>query len=243
MNHLLLKIFRLPIAIFGIFCLLCAGRASGQDQKVRLGLEAGAGIATMNYPLYAGSNNSLGGGFLHVGGTAQLALGERFALRTSVYFEGRSVGTNDFNSGNFKVSGYDIMLPLNLIIQKQLGAGDALYFGVGPYVSYTTSLVFEHPDQNGNFINTSLKFGTTDDADLRALDFGGDAKVGFQLGNGCYINLGFNASIFNRAPVSGSGENIRSQEFFIFNLGYFFPSNPKRRFSYGSGMGDYYRKN
>src|SRR6202008_3594542 len=100
-----------------------------------------------------------------------------------------------------------------------------LYFGGGPYIAFNLpSKKVEHIP--GNDIETDVSFGDQPANDLRGIDYGGNAIIGYRTGMGVSVSLHYTQGARNLVPVE-NGDKIKNIAFGI-RIGYLFRNAPKK---------------
>ncbi len=116
-------------------------------------------------------------------------------------------------------------LPLNIVYNMKWGKS-VLYFGGGPYVDFDlpSKRVASIP---GNKIVTDVVFGNTISDDMKGIDYGGNAVIGFRTPMGVSVSLHYTQGLRNLYPVdNATNDKIKSIAFGI-RVGYLFKAASK----------------
>lgn len=135
--------------------------------------------------------------------------------------------------GNKRLNPWYLEVPLNGIFNFKAGDGK-FFIGAGPYVAF--GLLGKYTDVrriDGNLVTgdgsgENLKFGKNTDIDkskdLKAIDFGLNFLLGYQLANGLNANLGYGLGLTNVSPnagLSGDASSMKNRVISI-SLGFSF---------------------
>ncbi|MBX2922770.1 MAG: PorT family protein [Chitinophagaceae bacterium] len=175
--------------------------------QVQWGVKAGGNLSAMLLKDESGYTNvKLRPGF-HLGGTADLALSEKFALQPSLLLTSKGF-TIDKNGGaqylygvdRIKFTSYYIELPVNFIFKPQVGNGKML-LGAGPYIAYGVGGRWK-AEANGMSVTGKLKFlNNFSSADssmggnsktvpyTKPFDFGANILIGYEFSKNLYFHI------------------------------------------------------
>ena len=183
----------------------------------------------------------------HVGGTADIALGNSFALQPGLIFSTKGYKVDEdavsfdlYNDQTVKLSAYYLELPVNVIFKPQLGKGNLL-LGVGPYIAYglggkwkaTSDGISVKGDLE--FVNDFVDTNTNTDSSAfnnsptlpygKPFDFGGNLLIGYQFTKNCYIQLNGQLGLLDIEPsyngISDERTSMKNVQFGL-SVGYKF---------------------
>lgn len=193
-----------------MFCLL----ANFIHAQVSFGVQAGVSLASYkasNEGVSATSKTKAGfsGGFV-----ASIDISNGLSFRPELNFlqKGGTVKENDVTD---KLTLNYLELPLNFTYHVKLGEGK-LFFGLGPVLAYGLSGTDKNSENPEDY---KIKFGNSDDADLKPLEIGGNVLAGYQLGNGLFLAANYNFGLNNISPASDIKDHNR---YFGIRLGFMF---------------------
>lgn len=221
--------------------LMISGSAAAQ---MKIGVEAGINANNLadQYQNETVSNQIKMG--FHGGVVADFGLGESFsispALRYSMKggqeqrhynttYNGLPAAVEEKN----KLSYHYIELPVNLIYKTGVEGSGRFLIGAGPYIAMMVNAQNKqkqtiHQIINGemkdteNDANRSLKIGDDPGDEIKALDYGGQAFVGYQLPMGVFVKGGAQVGLAN-TQFSTPVQELKQKNYnFFLTLGYFF---------------------
>lgn len=121
-------------------------------------------------------------------------------------------------------------MPLNFVYNLKWGK-KIIYFGGGPFID------FDLPSKNvsripGNKIETDIRMGNEVSDDLRGIDYGGNAIIGFRIPNGMFVTLNYTQGARNLIPQGvldlPGRENDKTKSIaFGIRVGYLFKAGNK----------------
>lgn len=130
--------------------------------------------------------------------------------------------------GNKRLNPWYLQVPLNGIFSFKVGAGK-IFIGAGPYVAfglfgkYTDGRRIDGNLVTGDGSSENLKFGNNTDIDkskdLKAIDFGLNFLLGYQLANGLNANLGYGLGLTNVSPNAGLSGDASSMKNRVVSVG------------------------
>ncbi|MCO5240770.1 MAG: PorT family protein [Chitinophagaceae bacterium] len=175
--------------------------------QVQWGVKAGGNLSGMLLKDEGGYVKiKLRPGF-HLGGTAELALADKFSLQPSLLLTSKGF-TIDKSGGaqylygvdRIKFTSYYIELPVNFIFKPQAGNGKML-LGAGPYFAYGLGGRWK-AEANGMSVTGKLKFindFSSADSSIggnsrtvpytKPFDFGANILIGYEFSKNLYIHL------------------------------------------------------
>ena len=152
------------------FTLYFTNTASAQ---VRFGIKAGLNLANLTFSNFGElePDTKMLPSF-QVGGLVEMDFSENVGLGVGLQFHGK--GTKDGTDGSdAKITLNYIQVPV-MIQYRNMG----FFAGVGPYAAFGISGKYKEDGESED-----VSFGSSEDDDFSALDFGGTVEVGYEFGN------------------------------------------------------------
>ncbi len=189
----------------------------------RFGLKGGVNLPKYKYVNDAEntSNETESTTNFNLTGYADIPVGSYFSVQPGLSLQGK--GAKYFESGNNKVEEnvLAIEIPVNLLVNLPVGPGK-IYLGGGPYAGFNVSGQRKLTTGSGT-AESDLKIGNDSGDDIKALDFGLNALVGYQLSSGLNFGAGYGFGLTNLTPTSTSNTNIeKNNRLLSFTVGYAF---------------------
>lgn len=197
--------------------------SQAQMQKSSFGIHAGATFASVKAKasgIYISSS-------IHTGFTAGIVssfnLGKSFSFRPELNFtqKGGIINISGIENIKDKLTLNYIELPLNFVYNTNsskgkffAGAGPSFAFGVSGKERTSGMVTDEH----------KVKFGSGDNADFKAFDFGLNLLTGYQFENGLFFSGNYNFGISNISPDNSEKDYNR---YFGITIGFMFPGKGK----------------
>lgn len=196
-------------------------------QSARFGITAGAVFS--NYDGKVGGESStdktrIGMTF---GVLVDIPLSKNFSFQPAINYvqKGSKIDTT-FDGVTIKDQHIvnSIEVPLNFVFNAR-GSGGNFFIGAGPTFAYAISGKEKLTDGT-NSDSRDLKFGSTQDDDLRSMDIGANFMAGYCFNSGLMVSANYNAGLNNLMPVSSDG-SIKSHYFGI-KVGFLFGGSGKK---------------
>lgn len=144
---------------------------------------------------------------------------DHFAFQPAVFFSMMGCyipGSNTFYQGlttvvpNVTTSIYYIHVPLNFVYKTELGPGK-VFVGAGPYLAWgiygvNKSEAYNVGVQSAPASSETIKFGS-DSSSVKALDYGLDIMIGYELPSGFLFRAGYSYGLANMSNISSLTEN------------------------------------
>ncbi|MCL1821946.1 MAG: PorT family protein [Prolixibacteraceae bacterium] len=191
---------------------------SASFAQVKIGLTAGFNTSRL---LFEDENTDFKAGF-QAGVVADLGITPNFSVIPELLFSQRG-GKEEFEEGGTKETSTTtlnyLQLPVNCAYKFDVGAGSKFMIFAGPYIGYGLSGKAKYAaEEDGEKFDDSadIKFGS--DKDLKALDFGVNAGVGYQYEK-IFFKLQFNQGLSNLS--NESSYKMKNQNIAV-SVGYFF---------------------
>lgn len=154
-------------------------------------------------------------------GYADIPVGSYFSVQPGLSLQGK--GAKYYENGNNEIEDNILALeiPVNLLVNLPAGPG-RIYLGGGPYGAFNISGQRKLTIA-GTTTEPDLEIGDESGDDIKALDFGFNALVGYQLNSGLNFGAGYGFGLTNLRPGSTSGTNIeQNNRLWSFTVGYAF---------------------
>jgi hypothetical protein len=187
--------------------------SSVRSQNVTFGFTAGVAIA--NYKLSADnismkfdSKAGLTAGFL-----VDVPCTEHFSFQPALNFVQKGVQSTDNSSGitvRDKSTISMLEIPFNFLYNTHGNTGN-FFAGAGPSVAFGLSGKSKTTYSDGTPDESSdIKFGSTEDDDLKGFDLGANFLAGYNFSNGLMLALNFNQGLSNLVPKPEGNEKMKS---------------------------------
>jgi hypothetical protein len=183
-------------------------------QKTKFGVVAGATFATQKISNEAIAIDGSAKVGVTLGGTVDIELAENFHIQPGLNFTQKNSEFSAFGESLTRNLSY-VEIPLNLLYNLEVGSGK-IFAGAGPTLGFGVS----GKNKSGS-VSESIKWGSGEDNDLKAFDFGLNLLAGYELTQGITIGLNYNIGLANLAPVTEGGTKYKINYFGI-RLGYKF---------------------
>lgn len=117
-------------------------------------------------------------------------------------------------------------VPLNIVFNMKWGKG-VFYLGGGPFVDFNfpSKKVSSIP---GNKTENDVVFGNTVAADIKGIDYGGQAIMGFRSPMGLYVALNYTQGARNLFPVDNANKDKIKSIAFGIRVGFLFKAAAKK---------------
>lgn len=187
-----MKKILLFIAVF--FCIANIATA----QKISVAVSGGIAYANTFIKIDSEKVEGMGSRNGFTGGLAvNIPFSKYFSFQPGVNFLQKGFKNN--TSATTLTLNY-IELPLHLIFNTRNNLADKkaddFFFGIGPSIAFTTSGEMSLKTDSGTFKHT-LKLGSSDNDELRSLDFGANVMMGCQFANKIFFSVNYNIGLSN----------------------------------------------
>lgn len=199
-------------------------QTSTSTSTTRFGLKGG-----VNLPKYKYVNDDENSSYdtkttvnFNLTGYADIPVSSYFSVQPGISLQGKGAKlSDDDNDNKIEDNVLAIEIPVNLLLNLPAGPGH-IYLGGGPYAGFNIAGQRE-TTLLGVSTEDDLKFGKNNDDDLKALDFGFNALVGYQLSSGLNFGAGYGFGLTNLIPTSDSNTNGEvNNRLWSFTVGYAF---------------------
>ena len=218
-----------------ISILFFAIQAQGQ---LKFGVRAGLNLADMSLKETSGMTEKMITSF-HVGGIAEYSLSESLSVEAGLLLsgKGKKLEYSESDQGvsigaKITIAPLYLEVPINAVFKVDLGsaklqlfAGPYLGYGIGGKIKsdYTASGLPSGVTLSSlGFTNetTDIKFGTKDDSNLKATDFGLNIGAGVEMNN-MLVRLQYGLGLSNLDPAGSSSNEMKNKVIGI-SVGYMF---------------------
>lgn len=197
-------------------CILFLFAASAQ--KSSFGITAGTAISNFKSKeggVSASLNSKVGftGGLI-----ANVSAGKHFIVQSGLQLVQKGTKfTRSEGGSTIKISTNTnwLEVPINFLYNS-----NGFFIGAGPSFSFGVSGKSK-TEFNGEKAEEKIKFGNSDNDDIKGFDFGANVMTGYQLNNGLLISANFNQGFSNLMPGSSGNGSVKSHYFGI-RVGYMF---------------------
>lgn len=187
-------------------------------QKTTLGISAGTTISNFKSK-DGGVSASLDSKVGFTGGLiANISAGQHFIVQSGLQIVQKGTKYTRSEGGSTLKSSTNtnwLEVPVNFLYNS-----NGFFIGAGPSFSFGVSGKSKI-ELDGEKTTEKMKFGNSDDDDIKGFDFGANVMTGYQLNNGLLIAANFNQGFSNLMPGSSDNGSIKSHYFGI-RLGYMF---------------------
>ncbi len=182
----------------------------------------------------AGQSASASGDFqpgLRAGAVLDIAISDHFALQPGIFYtlnrtkaeENTTIGTITATNKN-TILLHAVQVPVYVLYKSGEEGSGRFFAGIGGYIAYNiagTNKIESSGPQGSVSASNKMKFGNDVTDNLRPLDYGPSAMLGYELANGLYFRGHFNYGLANMAPQGNSDVSTKSMTFGL-SVGYFF---------------------
>lgn len=125
-----------------------------------------------------------------------------------------------------KLQIHHLEIPLNWLYNTRNANGTNFFIGAGPSVTFAISGNTKYDD--GTLSETSnLKFGNSQEDDVKGLDIGANFLIGYSLNSGLLFSANYNTGLSNLFPSSAYQGNLKSH-YFSIKTGWLFHQKAKK---------------
>lgn len=217
-----------------IFCL----SFTALSQKARVGVNGGISFANISRTI-AGADRD---GEYRIGVVGGLQLEVplckkgKFSFQPDMHYiqKGAStIPTTPTINRAYTALRYAELAP-NFVYNFKTGKGGAFYLGGGPYIAFNLPSKKVTHAPGADKVETDVSFGNAIANDIRGVDIGGNAVMGFRLGNGIFVAANFIQGARNLVPkdvseLPASADDKIKNIAFALRVGYLFSNAPKEK--------------
>lgn len=224
--------------ISSFLMILLVSAATVSFAQVKFGVRAGLNLANMTVKDLGDATQKMNTTFL-VGVNAEFSVNENLSFESGLLLSGKGTKIEYSESdegitisGTASISPIYLEVPINALYKINLENGKILLFA-GPYLGYgitgktkseytASGLPSGYTLSDLGFDDTSedIKFGTSDDSDMKAIDYGLNIGAGFEINN-LQIRAQYGLGLNNLDPQSDSDFDMKNKVIGI-SIGYMF---------------------
>jgi hypothetical protein len=184
-----------------LLAVCCSLTMMSKGQGARFGFDAGilSSMAKVTSDNQTSSSKSRIG--FNVGVLVDVKMGNDFSFQPGLNFVQKG-GKDDEGSTSADISLNFLELPLDFIYHAK-GKTGSFFIGAGPSLSYGLSGKAK-VTSGGVTITESLHLGSSENDDLKRLEFGGNVLTGYEWKSGVFISFNYNAGFSNMSPQTGT---------------------------------------
>ena len=173
-----------------LWAILCGFAIPGAMAQTGFGLKAGVNMAKMNIEVEKGVKTPSHVSYF-VTAFADLPLADQFSIQPGLSLQGKGAKASikeGENEASVRTNLMAIEIPVNAVYYIPAGTGE-VFIGAGPYIGYNISGKYKET-VNSKSAEEKIKFSGKD-KDMKPLDFGINAMIGYKLFSGLLINAGY----------------------------------------------------
>jgi Outer membrane protein beta-barrel domain len=189
-------------------------------QKPRIGFTAGTIFSNYTAKLDGETDNANSVTGITAGVLLDLPLSKNFSFQPALDFVQKGTKDEETYMGiteKYKLTNNTIELPLNFLYNSS-GHNGNFFIGAGPSFAFSLSGKVKYDDGTDSY-SEDIEFGSSDDDDLKGLDFGANFLTGYRFLNGLQISAHYNAGLSNLSP-GDSGDGTLKSHYFGIKLGF-----------------------
>lgn len=198
--------------------------------QTNFGITAGATFASMNAsPKDDANNYNYKTGFT-AGVFASVPITSHFRFEPALNFTQKGVvneyeGSYPYENMKDKITLNYLEVPLNF--NYSIKPNQGFYIGAGP--SFGMGLSGKDKwEADGDSGSDNIKFGSSDDDDLKSFEIGANFQAGYKMTNGLIVSAGYNMGFNDILNWDDSyGEASMKNNYFSFKLGWTFNQKSK----------------
>ena len=213
--------------LFFLTVIFVASHFIGYAQTTRFGFTAGAAFANYHSKVDGETDNGNSKTGITAGILVDIPAGKHFSFQPAVNFVQKGTKDEQTIGGiteKVKLNVNCIEVPLNFLYNAGGSTGN-LFIGAGPSLAFALSGKGKY-DDGTNSITQDLKFGNSDDDDMKGLELGANFLTGYSSKSGLLFSVNYNAGLSNLIP--GSSDGTVKSHYFGIKLGYLLNSKGKK---------------
>lgn len=232
--------FTICLSIGTLTCF--AQNYGGGDSQISFGIKGGVNFSNLQEKVQGSSSSTSPGSLttFNAGVFADFKMNDNFSVQPQLLYMGKgaadkeNVSADGFGvSSNVKLNLYYLHLPVYALYHAPVGDND-FFVGAGPFVSYglsgrdkgsVTSTYQQASGANGvqtvtqtENVDQKVNFGGSDSSDVKRIDYGASAMIGFKFSNGLLISASYDLGLNNIAPTDA---DVKTRVFSV-SVGYSF---------------------
>ncbi|MBP6023760.1 outer membrane beta-barrel protein [Ferruginibacter sp.] len=200
-----------------IFLLTAVISVSVYAQKSQVGITAGTAIANYKAKLGSISFSTKSNTGFTAGVFANIAAGNSLVFQPALNWVQK--GSKVDESANGYVEKSSLITSHIEMAANTLFSSNGFFAGGGPTLSFGISGTSK-AESGGTKTSEKVKFGNSDDDDMKSFDLGANLLAGYQFKKGFLIAANYNIGLSNLAPGSDPDKGKLKSSYFGIKLGY-----------------------
>ncbi len=187
-----------------------------EAQNTRFGFTGGAVFANYNSKVDGESDNGKSKVGITAGLLVDIPLGEHFSIQPALNFVQKGTKEEETFGGVTEKTSVNINcieVPLNFLYNATGNTGN-FFIGAGPSLAFAISGKVKY-DDGTNSLSEDLKFGNSDEDDIKSLDLGANFITGYCFPNGLMLAVNYNMGLSNLIPGGDADATLKSSYFGI----------------------------
>jgi hypothetical protein len=197
-------------------------------QNIRVGFTSGISVANFRVKLGDDSEKFDPKVGFTTGILLDIPAGRHFSIQPALNFVQKGMKEKQTLMGVTIKSSMNVNyveVPLNFLYNSRRKAGN-FFAGGGPSFAIGVSGKYKFNDGTNN-VNEDVKFGDSDEDDMKSFDLGANIIAGFSMNNGLMFALNYNAGLNNLLPKNPDDGKLTSRYFGI-RIGYILNTNRRK---------------
>ncbi len=186
-------------------------------QKSQVGITAGTAISKYKAKVGSISISPKSNTGFTAGVFANIAAGNSLVFQPALNWVQKGGKTDE--SANGYIYKTSLITSHIEVLANTLYSSNGFFAGGGPSLSFGIAGTSKEED-NGIKTSEKVKFGNSDDDDMKSFDLGANIVAGYQLKNGFLIAANYNIGLSNLAPGSDPDKGKLKSSYFGIRLGY-----------------------
>ncbi len=205
-----------------------------ENAQAQFGIKGGLSMSDVKYDISGTKGNFGSKTGMHIGMTYGFQMGDQFVIEPGLLYVQKGYESESDGGGVFyptktttKLNYLEIPLlfKYNINIGGSRGRGpkNSIFIAAGPYTSFGVGGNYRHEIDTGGtekwIEESGIKYGSDDSSDIKSLDFGIQAGIGFQMASGIIIGASYDLGLSNITPVEDLGIDQKNTAILV-SLGY-----------------------
>ena len=202
---------------------------AGRAQNSRLGFTGGASFANYKAKMDGESDNGNSKTGITAGLLVDVPLGDHFSFQPALNFVQKGTKDEQTLGGiteKVSLTTNHIEVPLNFLFNTNGDAGN-FFIGAGPSFAFGVSGKWKYEDDQ-NSLSEDVKFGNSDEDDLKGMDLGANFIAGYSFPNGLFLSANYNLGLSNLVAADPGGDASLKSSYFGIRLGYLLKGKGKK---------------
>lgn len=192
-----------------------------EAQNTRFGFTGGVVFANYNSKMDGEKDNANSRIGITGGVLVDIPFGEHFSIQPALNFVQKGIKDEQTFGGVTEKTSLNINcieVPLNFLFNASGNTGN-FFIGAGPSFAIGISGKVKY-DDGTNSLSEDLKFGNSDDADIKSLDLGANFITGYCFPNGLMLAVNYNRGLSNLLPGTAADNGTLKSNYFGIKLGF-----------------------